>query len=165
MRFHREADTDLYLVDGLHPHGGEAVFAITKEQLTAFKQRQSFVPVVHFMQIVSPGLIMAQHVFKGLKRPLQYRENARADADKLIFSWPAKIDYDWDYGKRFDANGLTCRAALPGRVYVVIASPNTNKQLFTSIDYWINRWSWVHEEPGTPGAPLHWQRRYDTKLK
>jgi hypothetical protein len=165
MEFHREGNTDLYLFDGLHPDGTPAVFAIKKEQIAAFRHRESYVPIVHLMNIVSPGLVMAEHIFKGLKRPLQYEGNAKADAEKLIFSWSAKYDYDWEYNMRFDASGMTRRPAPHGRVYVVIASPNLNKEVFTSIDYWINKWSWVHADPGTPGAPVQWPRRYDSKIR
>lgn len=157
--------TIYYTIEGNDPGGVQKVFAVTKQQIEAFRSRESYVPLIQLMNIVSPGLIRAEHIFCGLNRPLCYGENQDGANSKLIYTWKAQTDYDWEYGKRFDLDGLTPRPAPHGRVYAVITTPNQQKELFPEVDYWIDRWYWLHEDSNLGGAPIGYQTRYQSKLK
>ena len=88
-----------------------------------------------------------------------------ADKKKLAFSWKPDWDFWWNEAYRFDSRQLEFREAPDGKVFVVNASPNNNKQLYPSVDYWIERWYWVRRSNTLLKAPTDWENRYDSKLK
>ena len=155
----------IYIAHGLNPDGTPAVFGITKTQISDFLQRGSYVPLFQLMKIVEPGIKLTKHIFRGLKRPLLCDDDSEADKKKLVYTWKAEFDYDWDYKKRFHLDDLTRRAAPHGRVFAVFVTPNGEKSRFPNIDYWLNRWTWIHEATDLGGAPINYSDRYDEKLK
>lgn len=127
------------------------------------RKRNLTIRLIHLFHIVDPGLILAKHIFQGLKRPLLYGDDENGDKAKLIFTWPAKYDWDYDQGKRFESDGLTRRDAPPNTVFGVIATPNASPE-FPNVDYWLDSWCWIDASPTLPGAPIDWETRYDSKL-
>jgi len=100
---------------------------------------------------------------RGLKRPLLYGEDADGDKAKLVFTWQAPYDFDYDHGKRFEPGGLTQRAAPPNTVYAAITTPNTCPE-YPSVDYWLDRWCWLDASPTLAGAPIDWENRYEERI-
>lgn len=139
----------------------DAKFGIMPDQLGKFARRGKGTAIAQFYKIVSPGLIRAKHIFRGLERPLFCNGDMRADVSKLIYSWKPESDYEWK-GDRF--SGETERLKPPhGRVFVVIISPNQDKN-FPGIDGWVEHWNWVHESSDLPFAPVDWNLRYTEQL-
>jgi hypothetical protein len=153
----------VYCVDGPWIDKGftnPASFGIPHEQLGACATRGELTKLAQFIKIVAPGLVTAQHIFRGLKRPLFAHNNPRADEAKLVYSWSPTSDYEWRGGRQGRPKSL---GPLPGRVFVVIVTPNdTNK--FSEITGWIERWTWVLESRTLTNAPDNHETRYERKL-
>lgn len=111
--------------------------------------------------IVCPGLIMTQHVFQGLKRPMLVSDDNSADKAKYAFTWAAKKDARLA-GDRFNLT-VEQMDAPPGRVFVVYISPNQMLEDYPAIWGWIEHWAWVAAHPDLQGAPIEWDTRYDEK--
>lgn len=111
--------------------------------------------------IICPGLIMTQHVFQGLKRPMLVSDDNAADQAKYAYSWAAKKDALL-VGDRFNLSVDHGPAPLD-RVFVVYISPNEMLDKFPAIWGWIEHWAWVVAAPDLPGAPVEWQTRYAEK--
>lgn len=139
----------------------EVKFGILPEQLGKHASRGKGTAIAQFYMIVSPGLIRAKHIFRGLERPLFCDGDMHADESKLVYSWKPKKDYEWK-GDRF--SGQTEERVPPqGRVFVTIVSPNRDKS-FPGIDGWIEHWNWVHESSDLSNAPVESEKRYKEKL-
>lgn len=162
--FHENGEI-LYAIDGLSPEGKEWRFAIRKVDIAQIRMRGTWVRLVQLLNIVSPGLIMAKHIFRGLKRPLCEGENMHADETKLTYTWKPIYDYDWEERHRFDAEEIRQRPAPPGKVFVVTASPNIDTVRYRSVDCWLNRWNWVQESLTLSQAPVNHESRYTECLK
>lgn len=157
----------VFIIDGICPFSKEvAAFGITQTHIIKLSNRGATVRLTHLLKIVDPGLIIAQHVFRGLKRPLQYGEDLNGDASKLIYSWKPDYDYDWPHAIRFEGgHGITERSAPPGQIFVVIATPNEMKPTYPAVDYWIeSNWTWVEESKDLAFAPIECKERYDERL-
>lgn len=161
----KESGDFLYLVTGVDELGQEKKFAIAKRELEKIYNRGSNIRLAQFLKIVVPGLVLAEHIFRGLKRPLCDGKDMDAADSKLAFSWKPEWDYWWNNADRFESRELQFREAPDGRVFVVIVSPNNKKSDFPSVDYWIERWSWVRQSVTLAKAPVDWENRYDKKLK
>jgi hypothetical protein len=155
----------IYLIDGNDQSGKTKVFGIAKDELERHHQRGSNVKLAQFLLLVAPGLILAEHIFRGLKRPLCDGEDMNADKAKLAFSWRPDFDYWWNERDKFDSRRLEFREAPDGKVFVVIASPNSKKNSYPSVDYWIERWFWVRRSQTGPKAPVDWETRYEEMLR
>lgn len=118
--------------------------------------------IAQFYKIVMPGLILAKHIFKGLERPLYLEGDMEGDANKLVYSWKPKWDYEWE-GDRFHG-GPARKAPINTRVFVAIISPNNDKGEFPEIAGWIEHWNWVKENSSLDAAPVEWETRYTEKL-
>jgi len=120
-----------------------------------------YTPVAQYYGIVQDGLLAAEHIFKGLKRPLMYGNDMEADQNVLIYSWRAKADYVW-IGSRFDGKPVV-KTPPPRRVFVVLVREEKEAnefQVFGSIEHW----SWVEEDRELPQAPVDCKNRYGAKL-
>jgi len=155
----------IYLVVGVDHTGAEKTFAVPKRQLEKHHHRGSNIKLAQFFAIVVPGLVIAEHIFQGLKRPLCDGDNMDGDKTKLAFSWRPEWDYWWNEAYRFDCRRLEFREAPDGKVFVVNVSPNVVKSLYPSVDYWIERWYWVRRSNTLLKAPTDWESRYESKLK
>lgn len=157
----------IYVIDGPSAvaRGGVWAFGIRKAEITRIRERATWVRLVQLLMIVSPGLITAERIFRGVKRPLCEGEDMTADEKKLTFTWKPVCDYDWEERHRFYADEIRQRAAPPGKVFVVTTTPNTNRTAYPSIDCWINRWNWVEESLTLAEAPVDHETRYTERLK
>lgn len=155
----------IYLVDGVDHTGEVKQFGAPKNQLDKLWLRGSNVVLAQFLGIVVPGLVLAEHVFRGLKRPLCDGEDMNADRLKLVLSWRPAFDYWWSDTNRFDDSKLEMREAPDGKVFAVIVTPNGMKDKFPSVDYWIERGFWVRRSNTLLKAPIDWENRYVEKLK
>jgi hypothetical protein len=154
----------IYLVDGKDSTGEVVQFGITKNQLATRVQRRQTVRLVQFLNIVEPGLILAKHLFQGLKRPLCYGDDLNGDTEKLVYSWKPAFDYDWKEIRRFDSSEIERRIPPLNTVFFVIVTPNKSPQTYPSVKYWLEHWSWVGEAPDLASAPIDWNERYNSKL-
>ena len=96
----------VYVVDGLSPDGEAWTFGIPKADILRIRERGTWVRLVQLLNIVSPGLIVAEHIFRGLKRPLCEDEDMNADEKKLTYTWKPVYDYDWEERHRFEAEEI-----------------------------------------------------------
>lgn len=167
MRTHIYNDQKLYIIDGPDPNGplgSGATFAVAESKINELRARNRRVPLIQLFHIVEPGLILAEHIFRGLNRPLLYEADTEGDASKFVFTWRAKRDWDFADGKRFDPDGLREMPHPPGKIYAVIATPNTRTQ-YETVSYWIDRWFWVDEATDLPGAPVDYKERFLQHIK
>ncbi|KWT82958.1 hypothetical protein [Candidatus Magnetominusculus xianensis] len=159
----------VYIVDGWDLRNGlpEVVkYGILETDIRKRSERGQSDELIRFFMLVTTGLIMAKHVFSGLKRNLFCDNCMEGDRQKYIHSWKPKKDYEINpegfgpYGnkvKEFDAPN--------NRVFVVITSKNKNHiNQFPIINGWIEQWNWVEEDAVLDGAPLKWADRYEEKI-
>ena len=131
--------------------------------LQMYGQRGLGTAIAQLYQLVSPGLILTRHVFKGLVRGLYCDGSASADEDKLVYTRKPSSDYVWN-GSGADG-APSKRPPPPGKVFAVVISPNIrHREIYPSVTGWINRWNWVDEDPALAEAPIDWLDRYDKKL-
>lgn len=138
-----------------------AQFGIMQVDLMKRHNRGQNCELAQFDSIVLPGLILAQHIFRGLKRPLCADDSLNADEQVLIHSWKAAWDFEWN-----NEFGRPHRLQAPlNSVFVVLISKNMrHADKWPQVYGWINRWNWVDEDQKLPGAPISWDFRYEEKL-
>lgn len=112
--------------------------------------------------VLGPGLILAEHVFQGLKRDMLVRGDSHADVNKLAITWAHPRDAVFA-GDPSDGR-LEYLPAPADRVFGVYVSPNEMLDDYPSIYGWAEHWTWIAADPATPGAPVDWRTRYDTRL-
>jgi hypothetical protein len=141
-----------------------AKFGLLKPELAKYASRGLFSGLGQFYGIVTPGLIMAKHLFVGLNRPLYCDGSMTGDGNKLIYSWIPTHDYEWRGGPSFGK--LEQLPAPPNSVFVVIVSQNVNqhKEDFPNIYGWIERWNWVDSDAYIHSAPINWKTRYRDRI-
>jgi len=113
-----------------------------------------------------PGISTAQHIFKGLRRPLFNDNSKDGDKEKLIYTWRSDLDFEWERDPKNPKFGNCRRREAPqGFVFAVIVSPNIrSKGKFPGIDCFIEAWAWLREDPGLRGAPVEWVDRYEQRI-
>lgn len=153
---------DAFVFDGTTPRDGQ--LALLCKDLQAYGARGEATSIAQFYGLVLPGLILARHVFVGLRRPLLTDGDKDADKAMLVYTRKPAYDYVWVGGPH---DGHIEQMAVPaGKVFVVIARPNHTKhtETYPDIDGWINAWCWVDEDAMLGEAPTDWVDRYDDKL-
>ncbi len=110
--------------------------------------------------IIVNGMIMARHIFKGLKRGVCDGSEDNQGPNKLIYSWLPKFDYVWR-GDPFTGK-IEPVAAPQGKVFVVIVSPNSD--INAENVGWIERWNWVDQDKEVKEAPIGFKHRYDGNI-
>ena len=134
------------------------------KDLAVIAQRGETNLIASFIGNVARGVILTQHIFRGLDRPLLTDGNVNADGDILVYSRKPAVDWEWK-GDRFAGKPVAVDPQLPGLVFVVIVSPNVRHiEKFSSIDGWVSAWNWVQEDSGLPEAPIGWVDRYREKI-
>jgi len=152
-----------HLIDGWSvddPENPEVVrFGILKVDIMKLHGRGQNSALGQFYSIVTPGLIMVRHIFRGLNRPLCTDDCMEADTKKLIHTWRPRYDFYWD-------NGPRRLPAVANCVFVVLISKNERHHLekWPEVYGWIDRWNWVYEDAYLSEAPLNWFSRYGEKL-
>jgi hypothetical protein len=116
--------------------------------------------VAQYYGIVQDGLLQADHIFKGLKRPLMFGKDMNADKSVIVYSWRPEFDYVW-VGSRFDGKPLG-KIPPPNRVFVVLVreEPPNDYKVFGSVEHW----NWVEQDATLYGAPVDWADRYGEKI-
>ncbi len=146
-----------YLIDGWavdDPHTPRVVkFGILQFDMMRLANRAQNSAMAQFDGIVAPGLIVARHIFRGLKRPLYADGSMEADSWKLVHTWRPAHDFDWPNPevkpRRLDP--------VKGCVFVVLISKNElHLEKWPEVYGWIDRWNWVYEDAYLSEAPLNW---------
>ena len=116
--------------------------------------------IAQYYGIVQDGLIVAQHAFRGLQRPLMLGDDTNADQPVVIYSWRPEFDCEWS-GYPWDGTVVRLEPP-PHRVFVVLVreEPHNEFGVFGSIE----KWNWVGEDAVLKGAPTDWQARYKEHL-
>lgn len=127
---------------------------------TNYLEHHLMTAVAQYYGIVQDGMVGAQHVFHGLRRPLMLGLNKHADEAVWIYSWSPPLDYLW-VGNRYNGDPVP-RKPPPGNAFVVIVRTEDPNEL--GVTGSIERWNWVREHPTLPHAPIAWEQRYDEKL-
>lgn len=135
-------------------------FGVRHETFLKFKERGLATAIAQYYGIVQEQLIVAEHAFRGLKRPLMLEGDMDADRPVLAYAWRSRVDFEWS-GSPHD--GYPERLIPPdGQTFVVLVreeQPNSFGVLGS-----IEKWNWVREDLSLPQAPVDWQQRYDQKL-
>lgn len=145
--------------DGL---GDSKKIGISPEAIIARADRGLRRQIGQMYGVVGPGLIMAQHVFRGLRRGMLVRGDDEAAAKKLAITWAAKRDATFA-GDRFDGR-LEYVSAPENCVFAVYVSPNEMLETYPDIYGWAEHWTWIAADPELSGAPVDWRNRYDSRV-
>lgn len=113
--------------------------------------------------VVGTGLISANHVFRGLRREMYVGDDKDADEKKLAVSWASPHDAR-AVGDSFGAIQPEYHPAPAGCAFVVYISINKMLGKFPDVYGWAEHWTWVDGDPGSPGAPVEWQERYEERV-
>ena len=84
--------------------------------------------------VVGRSLILAEHIYQGLKRDMYVRDDGQAAVKKLAMTWAQNQDAIWVGDET--AGSVQTLAAPPNRVFVVYVSPNEMLQDYPSIAGW-----------------------------
>jgi hypothetical protein len=134
---------------------------VRKATFGSYAERSLASAIGQYFGVVQEGMVMARHVFRGLKRPLLLGENMNADENVLVYSWRSEIDAEWA-GSRGEGHPELISPPPVGRVFVVLVreeQPNEHGIIGS-----IERWNWIREDPALPHAPVDWEQRYGQKL-
>lgn len=131
---------------------------------SAFDNRMKFglrTEIAQGYGIVVQGMILARHVFRGLKRGVYDGSDQDQGPNKLVYTWVPAFDALW-LGDKF--SGRIERVNPPkNKVFVVIVSPNSAVSVGTPAG-WIERWNWVDADTHLKEAPVRLQERYGSKI-
>lgn len=136
--------------------------AVSKEALSAKVGRNMRWHIGQLYGVVEPGIIFAQHAFRGLKRPMLVGDDHEADEKKVVLTWAAKNDAYLE-GDAFNAYTRFEPAPL-ARVFGVIVTVNEMVTDFPDVYAWAEHWSWLQSSDSLAGAPKEWQDAYTEKL-
>jgi hypothetical protein len=117
--------------------------------------------IAQYYGIVQEGLIVAQHCFRGLKRPLLLNGDMNADRAVLVYTWRSWQDYEWAGTPQYGRPQLITPPPAD-RVFVVLI--REIEQVENEVIGSVEKWNWVREDPTLPGAPIDWEIRYGKKL-
>lgn len=152
----------LYTTDAKYPNldsVDDARIGIEASEIGKVAKYNLSVVIAQFFGIVGPGMIISQHIFQGLKRPMLLGENMGADKDMFVYSWKPQQDCIWDGSPH--SGKIKKIAAPPNKVFVVIVEPGAH---YLGISGTIKHWTWVPEDGYLQQAPLNWKTRYTEKL-
>lgn len=116
--------------------------------------------LAQYYGIVQDGLIVAEHAFRGLQRPLMLGDDMNADQTVVIYAWRPQFDCEWS-GYPWDGNVVRLEPP-PNRVFVVLVREEPANEFGVSGS--IEKWNWVAEDSELRGAPIEWQARYRERL-
>jgi hypothetical protein len=116
--------------------------------------------IAQYYGIVRDGLIVAEHAFRGLKRPLLHGDDPHADEPVYVYAWRPVHDYEWT---GYRTGGKILASDPPAdRVFVVLVRLTPEDQ--EGVSGAILRWNWVREDPELRHAPVDYKVRYEEKL-
>lgn len=163
------AERELYLVDGkrFDSNSGSVIddkFGITYASVKKLSDKKRRTEIAQLFSLVGDGLVLTQHIFKGLNRGLSDDcDSSNNGHDRLVCSWRSLIDIDCPSS---DHRFIPVKKRAPDNsVFAVILSPNTlQADKYPDIKFWISMWNWCNEDPVLIGAPVDWVDRYTEKL-
>lgn len=135
---------------------------ITKDRLGTIASRGLSMAIGQLYGVVAPGLILTQHLFRGLKRGMMIGDDRNAAAKMLVASWSQRRDARL-VGDPHNPQ-LDYLEAPKNCVFVVAISKNERLIDFPQIYGWIEHWTWVAADPDEIGAPVDWNTRYDERV-
>jgi hypothetical protein len=113
-----------------------------------------------FYGIVRAGMVLAQHCFQGLQRPLMHLGDMQADQSVSVYTWKPYDNYEWIGDS---VRGTIIRLAPPSdSVFAVLVREQPPDTI--GVSGCIARWNWIKEDSELAGAPIDWQIRYNRKL-
>jgi hypothetical protein len=125
-----------------------------------YRMRGLRTKVAQYYGLVQSEMMLSQHLFRGLKRPLMLNGNKNADRDVMVYTWRPEADCIWA-GSRF--NGYVQRITPPpGVVFAVVVreEPENDQGICGSIEQWV----WVRQDPLIEHAPVDWRERYGKRV-
>jgi hypothetical protein len=130
---------------------------LPRADLRGLVGRGRYAHALAFKEIVQPRLILAEHCFRGLRRPVYGAGNGE---DFLVYSMRVPFDVAYDYEKQEK------KIVSPPEncVFMVIARPVKEQTGAENVYGWINSWSWVLEDKALKGAPVNPSLRFDERL-
>ncbi len=139
----------------------EVLFGFLTSDLKLYWNRGQGTAIAQFYNLVMPGIILANHIFEGLERPLYCDDNEHGDQNKRIYTWRPVHDFEYDSRRKKQI----VISAPRGKVFAVIVTPNTrHADDYPNIKAWIDRWNWVDEDEELNDAPSNWVDRYNRKI-
>lgn len=135
---------------------------ITKAAILARSARGQRWILGQMYKVVGTGMILAKHVFRGLRRDMLVGDDDTADKKKLAITWVSPRD------AKLTGPASACQVeyeeAPEGCVFVVYVSPNEMLKDFPNIYGWAEHWAWLPADSNLPGAPIDWETRYDSRI-
>jgi hypothetical protein len=110
----------IQLVDAPSPGNSSHTvqFGVRRETFMRFTKYGLKTSIAQFYDIVQNGLILAEHAFRGLNRPMMRGNDKNADESIVVYSWKPSYDSEW-IGDPF--SGKMLRLTPPNdRVFTVI---------------------------------------------
>jgi hypothetical protein len=126
-----------------------------------YRQRWLTTPIAEYYAIVRGGIRDAQHVFRGVKRPMAFGPSMNVDERIVVYTWRSLFGAIW-VGSQFDGE-VVKKAAPAGVVFVVLVREEEvvgEDGIYGSLE----RWNWIEEDSELPHAPVGWGTRYGKKL-
>jgi hypothetical protein len=133
---------------------------LNSSTLRRYQQRGLATTIAQYYGNVRSGILSAQHLFRGLQRPMADGDDMDVDKRVLVYTWRSLNDFLW-VGDRFSGSVMR-RPPPPGEVFVVIVREEKPDEY--GICGSVERWNWVREDPELPQAPVAWEQRYGEKL-
>jgi hypothetical protein len=139
-------------------------FGVRRATFRAFGKFGWKTPVAQFYGIVQEGLILAEHAFRGLNRPMRYDDSMEADRNIVVYSWCPVSDYEWTSEPYSDPKPTPMPPPI-GTVFVVLVrEEKVKEENADDIVGTIEKWNWVREDTELRSAPTDWKVRYADKL-
>ena len=136
-------------------------FGVRHETFQQYSKHGLKTFIGQFYDIVQNGLIVAEHAFRGLNRPMMRGEDTHADQSFIVYSWKPVYNSEWIGDHIF---GKIERLPPPeGQVFVVIVRELVPPD-GSGIAGEIERWNWVLEDFNRPQAPVGCSERYEDHL-
>lgn len=132
---------------------------VSKASIQAHADRGLTWAIGQLYGVVATGIISAEHIFQGLRRPMSVNGDGAADQRKYVFTWSAHRD-----AQMSREGELTYHAAPLNSVFFVIVSPNGNQIRHPEIFGWAERWGWLDAHSALRGAPIDYDSRYDVRI-
>jgi len=112
--------------------------------------------LAQYFGIVEEGMMEANHLFRGLQRPLFHAENVNGDQSVLIYSLTPDYDFVW-MGDETTGDAVKVEPP-PNRVFVVLARQIEIDEY--GVSGTIEHWNWVQRDMKLDGAPIGHLERY-----
>jgi len=136
-------------------------FGIRQEVILRLVAYQRKTAVAQFLGVVSPGLILARHAFRGLRRPLYHDGDFRADRTVVAYTWRPSSDFVWVGDPHY---GHPEAKVPPARTVFVVLVREVADRTIGDVRGSIEHWNWIREAEDLPHAPTQWKERYGLRL-